>query len=307
MTYGKIDLRRYIVASVWFGCNNHCSICMLGEKKKYFPPIGFDNFRKVLLLIRDEGRFDNLILSGAEVTTFPDLPRYIQYAASLRWFKKIQIQTNGRRLSDPAYLDQLIRWGVNEFFISIHGFEKVHDAVTGTPGAFREIMTGLDHLQSRDANVLTNTVVTRTNLGDLAGLIAHLAERRISEMHLWNFFPMERTDSRNLTVDLKDFVPLLPGLLSTMKRAGKPLVLKSFPQCLSPGEPLFFDSLFPGTVLPEAFWKEFRDCGFRVCTHKALCAAQDCWGLSSAYIDKYGDERELLKPIGADGDCHESV
>jgi sulfatase maturation enzyme AslB (radical SAM superfamily) len=295
--YRRINLRKYIVASVWFGCNNNCSICMLGDMKTRLAPIGFDNFRKALIHIRNGGVFDNLILSGAEVTTFPDLDRYVDYAVSLCWFKKIQVQTNGRRLSDHAYLDHLIGRGVNEFFISIHGFEKVHDSVAQVPGAFREIMTALDHLESRSANVITNTVVTKTNLRELPGLIAYLSQRRISEIHLWNFFPMERRDSRDLIVALKEFVPLLPGLLSTMKRASKALVLKSFPQCLSPGEPLFFDSLFPGTVLPEAFWKEFQDCGFRACVHKDLCSARECWGLSSAHIDKYGDEREFLKPI----------
>ena len=271
---------------------------MLGEKKKHLPPIGFDNFRDVLLMIRDEGMFDNLIISGAEVTTFPDLRRYIEYAASLRWFKRIQIQTNGRRLSDPAYLDQLIGWGVNEFFISIHGLETVHDATTRVTGAFGEIMSALDHLESREVNVITNTVVTRTNLAELCDLFAYLSQRRVSEHHLWNFFPMERRDSRDLTISLKEFIPLLPVLKATMTQAGRALVVKSFPQCLSPGGPLFFDSLYPGTVLPEAFWKEFRDCGFRACAHRDLCIARECWGLSSAYIAKYGEERELLRPIG---------
>ena len=34
------------------------------------------------------------------------------------WFETIQIQTNGRKLAEPAYLRRLIEAGVNEFFIS---------------------------------------------------------------------------------------------------------------------------------------------------------------------------------------------
>ena len=69
------------------------------------------------------GRFDGLILSGAEVTTCPELEAYVRHAASLGRFKKIQIQTNGRRLSDRGRLEGLIESGVNEFFVSIHGLE----------------------------------------------------------------------------------------------------------------------------------------------------------------------------------------
>jgi len=293
----RIDLRRYIVASVWFGCNNRCSLCMLADLKNSLPPLGFENFRKALLYIHNEGRFDNLILSGGEVTTFPELERYVDLAASLGWFKKIQIQTNGRRLSDRAYLDRLIAHGVNEFFVSIHALERIHDTIARVPGAFQETMAGLANLEASEANVITNTVVTQANLPDLPALVAHLSRLRVSEVHLWNFFPLETKDSVGLIADLKEFVPLLPGLLATMRSAGKTLVLKSFPHCLSLGEPMVCDSLFPGTVLPDAFWKEFEKCQFGLCAHRAVCGDRNCWGLSGAYVRKYGDERELLRPM----------
>ena len=113
MTYGRIDLSKYIVISIWFGCNNNCTICMLSDMKRELAPIRFDNFKKVLMDIRNDGRFENLILSGAEVTTFDDLEKYVQFAASLDWFNKIQIQTNGRRLNDKGYLNYYSHGGID--------------------------------------------------------------------------------------------------------------------------------------------------------------------------------------------------
>lgn len=78
LDYGRIELHKYIMVSIWFGCNNHCSICMLSDMKGRLAPIGFDAFRQALLLIRRKGVFDNLILSGAEVTTCPDPQRYVE-------------------------------------------------------------------------------------------------------------------------------------------------------------------------------------------------------------------------------------
>lgn len=297
--YDRIDLSAYCVISIWFGCNNDCIICMLGDMKRKLPVIGFDRFRSVLCQIRNDGRFRNLIVSGAEVSTFDEVGRYVQFADSLEWFEKIQIQTNGRNLADKDYVQHLIACGVNEFFISIHGLKEVHDAVVRVPGAFKETMQGIKNLEDFDVNVITNTVLTKANFHDITHLMTVLSNKRVSEIQLWNFFPMERTDTKDLVISMKEFVGLLPEMLAMVKSAGKALVLKSFPECLSIGPPGFFDSLFPVTVLPDLFWRQFRECGFGTCFHRVRgeCKAWQCWGLSSAYIQKYGDERDLLNPI----------
>lgn len=270
---------------------------MLSGLKGQLPAIGFDNFKRVVINIKNRGKYKNLILSGAEVTTFDDLDKYIQFAASLGWFKKIQIQTNGRRLKDKGYLKHLIDQGVNEFFISIYGLGDVHDAITRKSGSFRETIEGFRNLNTFEVNVISNTVLSKTNFHEIPRLMTFLSKERVSEIHLWNFFPMERVDTGDLVVSLKDFVQLLPELLAIVKPSGKPLVLKSYPECLSIGEPGFFDNFFPVTVLPDIFWRKFSECGFGTCVHRDRCKALACWGLSSAYIQKYGDERELLSPI----------
>jgi len=296
-TYTRVDLSKYVVISVWFGCNNNCTTCMLSGMKGKLPPIGFENFKRVVVDIRNGGMYENLILSGAEVTTFDDLDKYVQFAASLEWFKKIQIQTNGRRLSNKEYLKHLIDQGVNEFFVSIYGTEDVHNAITREKGSFRETMEGIRNLEFYDVNVISNTVLSRTNYHDIPHLMAALSKERISEIHLWNFFPMEKIDTGDLLVSMKDFMELLPELLAIIKPEGKVLVLKSFPECLSIDEPAVFDNYFPVTVLPDTFWREFAECGFGTCAHRDRCKALSCWGLSSAYIGKYGDEKDLLSPM----------
>jgi MoaA/NifB/PqqE/SkfB family radical SAM enzyme len=301
-TFARVDLSTYVVISIWFGCNNRCTICMLGDMKGKLPAVGYEQFKRVLCQIRNEGRFRNLILSGAEVTTFDELDRYVQFAASLGWFEKIQIQTNGRRLADKEYIRHLVGCGVNEFFVSIHGLEKVHDSVARVPGAFLQTLEGIRNLEAFGVNVITNTVLTRANIRDIPELFALLLKENTDEVHLWNYFPMERTDTKDLVVSMTEFAGLLPRLLSLGMAAEKALVFKSFPCCLSKGEPGFFDGFFPVTVLPDLFWREFDECGFGACVHRqrGTCHVRECWGLSSAYIHKYGDERALLSPLTTD-------
>jgi len=299
----RIDFSSYCVMSVWFGCNNRCTICMLSEVQERLPSLSFDRFKEVTNDLAREGRYENLILSGGEVTTFDDLDRYVQFAASIGWFKRIQIQTNGRRLADRRYVEHLVNCGVNEFFVSVQGFEETHDAVTRVPGSFRQAMAGIDNLAAYGVNIISNTVLTKANLTEIERLIDFLTGDPVNEVQLWNFFPMERTDRGNRLVSLREFTQVLPHLASSAARTRKPIVLKSFPECLSVGPPLFFDSVFPATVLPDLFWKQFGECGFGRCIHRErnACLDQECWGLSSAYVQKYGDERELLRPIGKDG------
>lgn len=273
---------------------------MLADLKERLPAIGLERYKEVLLDVVRQGHFKNLILSGAEVTTFDELGAYVRFAHSLGWFKKIQVQTNGRRLSDLRYLEHLVACGVNEFFVSIHGLEETHDKLTRRPGAFRETMQGLANLEKfTGVHVITNTVVTKANLPEIPALITGLP-KIVSEVHLWNLFPMESEDTRDLVVNLKDFIRLLPQIFSITSAHDRPLTLKGFPECLpvgDGGQTGLFDNCFPVTVLPDMFWEKFSRSGFGRCFYRPGCELKECWGLSNAYVGKYGDERDLLHPV----------
>ncbi len=293
----RIALAGYTVIPLWYGCNNKCVICMLAPVKGKLPAIDFDLFKKLVIGIVSSGRCRRLILSGAEVTTFPHLERYVAFAAALGYFETIQIQTNGRRLSDAGYLRRLIDAGVNEFFISIHGPRQVHDAISRVPGSYDQTMEGVANLQDYQVNVLTNTVCTRLNYTHVPALIEDIARKKVSEMHLWNFFPMEERDSKDLIVPMKDLLTVLADVLPHLRSAQKPLVLKAFPECLPLSDPVVVDSDFPPTLIPDVFWETLGKSGFGACGYRDACKAKTCWGLSRPYIAAYGDERSILSPI----------
>jgi len=296
---GRVDFSSYAVIPIWYGCNNACAICMLSSLENQLAAVPFDLFRTLVVKLVNDGGRRNLILSGGEVTTFEQLEQYVEFAASFSWFSRIQIQTNGRRLADPDYLRRLIDAGVNEFFISLHGPEEVHDAITRRPGGFREVMAGLENL-SRHAgvSVITNTVWTRLNSGRIALLFSEIARLPfLREMHLWNFFPMETDKSRALVESLPELMKQLPEMAEAATSNGKWLVLKAFPQCLSVPPGVHKDSEFPLTLIPDIFWRTLGECGFGRCVHRGRCEDEKCWGLSNAYREKYGEEPYLLRPL----------
>jgi tRNA A37 methylthiotransferase MiaB len=87
MSYTRIDLARYMVVSIWWGCNNDCSLCMLSGLKHELPPIGFEKYKQLIDSVVKEGEFENLILSGAEVTTFDELGKYVEFADGSRKYR----------------------------------------------------------------------------------------------------------------------------------------------------------------------------------------------------------------------------
>jgi len=293
----RIDLSRYVVIPVWYGCNSKCLICMLSSVRGNLQPIGFEVFKDLVIKVVNEGKVKNLVLSGGEVTTFDHLVSYVEFVASFGYFEKIQVQTNARKLKDRDYLKSLINAGVNEFFISLHGPAAINDAITGIDGSYEETIRGIGNLEEFPVNIITNTVLTRLNAYYVPQLLTDICATKVSEMHLWNFFPMEGADPKNLIVGLKDLLGLLQRLLPTLKSAGKPLVLKAFPECLPVRSPVVVDSDFPLTLIPDIFWKGLQKSGFGACVYRNECRAERCWGLSRPYLEKYGGERDVLKPF----------
>ena len=297
MSSSRIDLRKYVVIPVWYGCNNDCTLCMLTGLKEELPAVEFDLFKSLVERVGAEGRFDNLIISGAEITTFGELERYAGFASSLGRFRKIQIQTNGRMLSSRKFVEKILKAGVNEFFVSIHGLEEIHDSITRIPGSWAQTMTGIKIVQEYNVNVLTNTVLTTRNLEGIPALMGMFCDMPTSEIHMWNFYPMEEHDSGDLIVSMDEYLRLLEEVAPIVLPSSKPLVLKSFPECVPVPEPCIVDNGYPMNIIHQDFWDKFSSNRFGTCVLREECEAAECWGLSYAYSEKYGDERARFIPV----------
>ena len=90
---------------------------------------------------------------------------------------------------------------------------------------------------------------------------------------------------------------VLTDVLPPLRSAEKPLVLKAFPECLPrlrSGSCRQRLSLRPSSrrLLGDPGEKRVRRLRLQGCVQ-----GEKCWGLSRAYIARFGDEREHLSPI----------
>lgn len=105
--------------------------------------------------------------SGGEPTVHPDLPELIASAKQLG-MERICIITNGWRLAEPGYFQELKTAGLDEALFSVHGSSaEVHDQLTAVPGSFERISRAMKNALDLGVVVRTNTVVNRINLDDL--------------------------------------------------------------------------------------------------------------------------------------------
>ena len=105
--------------------------------------------------------------SGGEPTVHPDLPELIAAAKQLG-MERVCIITNGWRLAERGYFQELRNAGLDEALFSVHGSSAdVHDQLTAVPGSFERIARGMKNALDLGVVVRTNTVVNRINLDDL--------------------------------------------------------------------------------------------------------------------------------------------
>lgn len=289
----------YISLTMEFRCNLKCVHCMIEGTMDDLQPQTQEQFQEVLAVQHSERRWRGIILTGSEITllsTLPELAAQARHAG----FERVRIQTHGMKLANPNYLERIITAGVNEFFISIPGCDSAtNDAITQVPGSWQKAYQGLQNLDGyAEVIAITNSVITRKSYPLLPHIVENLANiRSLKQMEFWFYWPMTESDERDLVPRFSDAQPHLLQAIAAAEALQRRVEVKNFPQCLLDdyGDRLLNDQ--PLLLIDDAFWLQFERNGFYQCGYRQQCQSEQCLGLNSAYIERYGDELELLKPI----------
>jgi cyclic pyranopterin phosphate synthase len=288
---------RDLAVTVDFHCNSACTFCIVQEGMNNYRGVPFERF----VAIADENlrsrKYDRVIFTGGEVTLEKSLFRFVEHARASGAFRHVRLQTNGRKLADPAFTRELVAAGIDEFFVSLHGDNAaLHDRVTQRTGSFDELVRGLDNLTRHSVRRLTNTVVHRTNVGAFRGIVDLAHRYGVGEMEFWAYLPMEdHADERNLIAPITMAMPSLCAALDRCAELGIRAITKYVPKCLLGAHGATLDNSQPDTIIVESFWDEFPRFA---CLYEAVCEHSDeCLGLSHDYVRKFGWEEDTLVPV----------
>ena len=128
---------------ITYRCNNNCSFCYSWNKFK--DEKDFLAITKELISSRKKWA-ESLNLSWWEPTLHQDLEKVIKLSKKLK-YNSIEIITNWRKLSDKAYLDNLLDVWLNRITVSIHWKDSFsHDKITWVKWSFDETMTWIGNI-----------------------------------------------------------------------------------------------------------------------------------------------------------------
>lgn len=148
-------------------CNNRCAFCM-EEGNPALRERAVRTTERLQEILSQHTGYKHIIFTMQEPTLNEKLPDFIRVASQGN-FETVGIITNGRRLADMAYLKSLVKNGLNEIGVSIHGHNaQTHDALTGRNRSFDQTAAGLANIftlrkQGNQIRLTTNAVINKLN------------------------------------------------------------------------------------------------------------------------------------------------
>lgn len=268
-----------VTLSLIRACNNACVFC----SQDGLPPLATDDTASELARLVATGATE-LTLLGGEPTLHRDLADVIRRARA-SGFQRVGLQTNGRRLSEPALTASLAAAGLTDVHVTVLGGEAaVHDYHTGVEGSFRELVAGLGVARAQGLQIVATTVTTRSNYRVLNSIAPLLKSRDVSAWQLamplvaGRAVPaMDRVIPR-----LALAVPYALHALDAARKLGLRTFISGVPGCLL--------GPFAAHALPSAPRAYAPQCS--QCPAKAHCP-----GVDATYLARFGGEE--LAPLAA--------
>ncbi len=202
-----------------YRCNNNCTHCYNARPRQH-PELSTGQWKHILDNLWQIG-IPHIVFTGGEPTLRPDLPELIAHAE--RNGQITGINTNGRRLKDRDYAQQLFDAGLDHVQITLESHDAaIHDrmvlpsamaASAAGSGAWADTVAGLRNVLTMRMYVMTNTTLLRHNAPFLAETLQFLADTGVPTVGLNALI----YSGRGLEVDTGLAESELPPLLETAR------------------------------------------------------------------------------------------
>ncbi len=143
-------------------CNHFCGFCSN-------PPTPFFHTLETMKALVDDfvrRRYYGVILTGGEPTLHPELPAVIGYARNSGLH--VRLITNGIRLADRAYAQELADAGLHIAHVTIYSTRPdVEEAMRGVPDTLEPAFAAVSNANAAGIVVNSNCVITKLNADHL--------------------------------------------------------------------------------------------------------------------------------------------
>lgn len=146
-------------------CNNKCLMCGVPHKKHnlYNENLNFfiEEMKKIDFTV------DTFIVSGGEPLLFGEFEKLIFFIKET--FKcKVELLTNGRLLKNTLVMNKIKKMKLDKITIPFfHYDEKVYDELSGAEGSYKDVLSGLNHLDKSDIEYVLKFIPHKQNYADI--------------------------------------------------------------------------------------------------------------------------------------------
>lgn len=216
MDYENIQYPISIEVELTKRCNWNCKFCYnvwkYSKKTSEYVDLPLDVYKKIVDESVDNG-CTLIRLSGGEPTLHPNFEEIIRYTSQKEL--RIALFTNASLISERN-IKLLSENNIETILISLHGTEKVHNAITGTQNSYTNTLKKINQLIENNISVSVETIllgnVTDEQLIQLSKILMDLGVEN------WNLMPYVATGAEYDEEYKFDF-NRLPNLIKKLSQA----------------------------------------------------------------------------------------
>jgi radical SAM protein with 4Fe4S-binding SPASM domain len=164
-----------------YHCNNDCHHCYNAPVRSR-EELDTNEWKGVLDSLWEIG-IPHIIFTGGEPTLRPDLAELIAHAENNGQITGLN--TNGRRLKDPDFVQKLVDAGLDHLQITLEShIPQIHDDMVSASGAWEDTVSGIKNALSTRLYVMTNTTLLEDNHSNLEETLEFLSEIGVKKVGL---------------------------------------------------------------------------------------------------------------------------
>lgn len=204
-----------------YRCNNNCSHCYNARPRQQ-PELSTEDWKCILDRLWEVG-IPHIVFTGGESTLRHDLPDLIAHAESNGQITGLN--TNGRKLKDPGYLQALVDAGLDHVQITLEShLPEIHDSMVKARGAWQDTVAGIRNALNSRLYVMTNTTLLKPNVRVLPETLDFLAELGVPTLGLNALIYSGRGLEVDSGIPERDLPPLLTVARAKTDQHGQRLI-----------------------------------------------------------------------------------
>ena len=192
--------------AITYRCNNNCSHCY-NARSRHYPELSLEEWKRVIDRVWDQ-RIPHIVFTGGEPTIYPHLPELVAYAEQQGVITGLN--TNGRKLADPAFVQALVDAGLDHVQITLESHDPaIHDKMVAAKGAWEETVAGVRNVLASPLYVMTNTTLLTHNSPTVKETLHFLGELGVPTVGLNALIYSGKGEEVETGLPEEDLPPLL--------------------------------------------------------------------------------------------------